>query len=98
MQEIKDKYITVRCTENDKNIVIKAAKQKGKSVSELVIDSVLAGVERRTARERDRMAYLVRRQERLNRIMENLDKEVAKGTVYEELQNMAKESLKEWEY
>ena len=48
----KDKIITIRCTEKERSMLERKANQQQKSLSEYMLDSGMAGVERRRNRDR----------------------------------------------
>ena len=64
----KTEKISVRCTKREKDIVERQANKAGKSCSQCVIDAVVAGVERRTEKDKKRIIAKVQLQEKQNRL------------------------------
>lgn len=66
----KDKTISIRLTAEEKERIKEKAKRENKSVSEYAADAALAGLERKSSKNKKMIAQMVRNQEALNEIFE----------------------------
>ena len=55
LENKKTEIISIRCTKTEKDLVERQANKAGKSCSQCVIDAVVAGVERRTEKDKKRI-------------------------------------------
>ncbi|MGL5436931.1 MAG: plasmid mobilization protein [Lachnospiraceae bacterium] len=93
--ERKSDYISIKCTRKQKAELTAMAQKNGKSVSEYLLDSGLAGKERIRAKDRKQAAGLVRQQEYHNMIyrqaIANGDSELKQTIIF-----MGEETEKTW--
>ena len=74
----KTEIIPVRCRKSEKEKLEHAAKTKGKSLSQYMLDSGIAGKERRVERDKRRSVVIIDNQETLNDIQRYIrDNDVA---------------------
>lgn len=66
----KDATITIRVSFEEKNKIKMKAEKEEKSASEYILDAVMAGLERRSSKDKKRVVQMVRNQEILNEIFE----------------------------
>lgn len=97
----KDKMITIRCTEKERSMLERKANQQQKSLSEYMLDSGMAGVERRRDRDRKRVQQMVENQETFNALFLMLE-DMKEGEVSAEIQEKIEEAMegdgKLWRY
>lgn len=67
-RDTKTEIIPVRCRKSEKEKLELAAQKKGKSLSEYMLDSGMAGKERRVQRDKKRVVQLIEEQENINDI------------------------------
>ena len=72
MKETKSESITIRCTPKEKERIKRKAESKNINIGNYVLDSALAGLERRTTKERKRAVRMVERQEEYNHLYRKL--------------------------
>ena len=94
----KTEIICNRCTKNEKEILERKAKSQGKSISEYIIDSALAGAERRTIKDKKRIAQMVRCQEQCNILQNCIHTDAPKQQIQKEIQKLNEEVLMLWDY
>ena len=94
----KTEIICNRCTKNEKEILERKAKSQGKTISEYMIDSSMAGAERRSAREKKRIAQMVRCQEQCNVLQNCILTDAPKQQIQREIQKLNEEMLMLWDY
>lgn len=70
----RDVTISVRVSREERERIRKKAAREEKTTSEYVLDSAMAGLERRNSKDRKRIGHLIRNQEILNDIYELLEK------------------------
>lgn len=68
----KTETISIRCTKTEKDLVERQANKAGKSCSQCVIDAVVAGVERRTEKDKKRIITKVQLQKKQNELQRKI--------------------------
>lgn len=88
----KDKIITIRCNEKERDMLERKAKQQEKSLSEYMLDSGMAGVERRRTRDRKRVQQMIENQETLNDLFLILE-DMPEGQVPDEIRKKIEDTM-----
>lgn len=94
-QNTKDANMTLRCTKEEKERIVKKAKQNGKCIGEYLLDSAIVGCERRSKKSAKRISQVVKQQEALNGLYESI-KTIQNEKKREELLENFKETVGEW--
>ena len=97
----KDANMTLRCTKEEKERIVRKAKQDGKCIGEYLLDSAIAGSERRSKKTAKRIAQLVKQQEAFNRLYESIQKnpeETEREEILKKFEEVRIEGKKLWEY
>lgn len=63
----KNQTMIFRCSESEKELIHKKAKEKGKSDSQYLLDSAMAGTERRKDREKKKLHVIMEYLEIINK-------------------------------
>lgn len=93
----KDVAITARVTKEEKEKIKKQAKKEGKSASQYVIDAALAGMERRSSKDKKRAGILADNQNILNDIFKLLLDESIPKELCEKIVELAEGENKLWQ-
>lgn len=97
----KDKIITIRCAEEERSMLERKANQQQKSLSEYMLDSGMAGVERRRNRDRKRVQQMIENQETLNDLflmLEDMEKRELPTKILEKIEEAMEGDGKLWRY
>lgn len=97
----KDKIITIRCTEKERSILERKAIQQQKSLSEYMVDSGMAGVERRRDRDRKRVQQMIENQETFNDLflmLEDMEEGKLSAEILEKIEEAMEGDKKLWLY
>ena len=100
-RDIKDASMTLRCTKKEKERIVRKAKQNGKCTGEYLLDSAIAGCERKSKKSAKRISQVVKQQEALNRLYESIrsiQNEAKREELLEKFEETASEGKKLWEY
>ena len=93
----KNEIITIRCTTQEKNKIRRKAEEKNKGMGVYILDSAIAGLERRSSKDKKRVVRMIERQEKLNEIHRQLSSDsIGKQDLYELLKELIDEEKKEW--
>lgn len=68
----KDIIISIRCSEEEKNRISNKAIKKGESVSRYMLDCAIAGLERKSPKEKKRVTRSVKQQQEFNDICDEI--------------------------
>ena len=63
----KNQTMIFRCSESEKELINKKAREKGKTPSQYILDSAMAGVERRKDREKKKLFVIMEYLEIINK-------------------------------
>ena len=97
MENRKNEIITIRCTTQEKNKIRRKAEEKNKGMGVYILDSAIAGLERRSCKDKKRVVRMIERQEKLNEIHRQLSSDsIGKHDLYELLKELIDEEKKEW--
>lgn len=97
MENRKNEIITIRCTTQEKNKIRRKAEEKNKGMGVYILDSAIAGLERRSSKDKKRVVRMIERQEKLNEIHRQLSSDsIGKQDLYELLKELIDEEKKEW--
>ena len=88
MNPNRDQTISIRVSAEEKEKIKGIAARKKESTSEYVLGAAMAGLERRTSREKRRAAQMVKNQEILNEIFELMKEDEAEGALYKKLMEL----------
>ena len=97
----KDANMTLRCTKEEKERIVRKAKQNGKCTGEYLLDSAIAGCERRSKKSAKRIIQVVNQQEALNRLYESIrtiQNEEKRKELSKKFEETAEEWRRLWEY
>lgn len=97
----KDKTITIRCSEKERDMLERKAKQQEKSLSEYMLDSGMAGVERRRTRDRKRVQQMIENQEALNDlflILEDIPEDQVPDVIRKKIEDTMEGEERLWRY
>ncbi len=93
----RDETITARVTAEEKKRIKEKARKEGKSASQYVTDTAMAGLERRSSKDKKRVNLLINKQDLLNEILEKAQEEKISGELYELITRLAEEENKLWQ-
>ncbi|MDE7176346.1 MAG: hypothetical protein K2O59_00855 [Lachnospiraceae bacterium] len=93
----KDVSITARVTKEEKEKIKKQAKKEGKSTSQYLTDAALAGMERRSSKDKKRAGILINSQNIFNDIFKLLQDESVPKELCEKILELAEEDNKLWQ-
>lgn len=95
---MKNMIITMRCSEAEKEMINRKAFQMDKSFSQYVLDSAMAGCERKTDRDKKRLEIMMNIQEKQNEMQMYIrSKECDLETVKNMLIELQEKMNKLWE-
>lgn len=95
---MKNMIITMRCSETEKEMINRKAFQMDKSFSQYVLDSAMAGCERKSDRDKKRLEIMMSIQEKQNEIQMYIrSKECNLETVKNMLTELQEKMNKLWE-
>ena len=95
---MKNMIITMRCSETEKEMINRKAFQMDKTFSQYVLDSAMAGCERKTDRDKKRLEIMMNIQEKQNEIQMYIhSKECNLETVKNMLIELQKRMSRLWE-
>ena len=95
---MKNMIITMRCSEAEKEMINRKAFQMDKSFSQYVLDSAMAGCERKSDRDKKRLEIMMSIQEKQNEMqMYICSKEYNLETVKNMLTELQEKMNKLWE-
>ena len=94
----KNNVTTMRCSEEEKELITKKAKKLNKSFSQYVIDSAMAGCERKRDRDKKRLGIMMAIQEKQNEIQQYIHSKECKDEPLKEMINeLLERENKLWE-
>lgn len=96
--EWKDATITARVTAEEKEKIRKQAEKEKKSASQYITDAALAGMERRSSKDKKRVQTLINNQNILNDIFKMLKEEPVSEQLHEKITELAQEENRLWQY
>lgn len=97
-RETKTELLTIRCTVKEKDHIRNKAKEKNINLGTYILDSAIAGLERKNYKEKKRLKRKVEMQELLNEISRKLQEDdISKGELISLLQDIIEEEKKEWQ-
>lgn len=95
----KNQTMIFRCSESEKELINKKAREKGKTPSQYILDSAIAGVERRRDREEKKMQVMIENLEKKNNFAKYLKSEDCDLEKVREMYMELEEGEKRlWEY
>ena len=97
----KDSIISIRCTEEEKNKISNKAIKKGKSVSKYIVDCAIAGLERKSSKEKKRVTSSVKQQQEFNDICDEIKNRTEPFTpeeVMDIIKNFERSARDIWQY
>ena len=94
----KSETITIRCTLEEKNKMERKAISQNKTLREYICDSAIAGTERRTRKDKNRIASLVMIQQQLNTLNQYRKDSYSMQENAEEFEKLLEEENKLWDY
>ncbi len=68
MKNNKNCILSIRCSEDEKNLLLRSAEKRGKNISRYILDSALAGNERKSDKEKRRVVVMIENQMKCNDI------------------------------
>lgn len=68
MKNNKNCILSIRCSEDEKNLLLRSAEKRGKNISKYILDSALADNERKSDKEKRRVVILIENQMKCNDI------------------------------
>lgn len=95
--EWKDETITARVTSEEKQKIRKQAAKEKKSASQYMTDAALAGMERRSSKDKKRVQILINNQNVLNDIFTMLRDESVSEELYGKIIELAEEENRLWQ-
>lgn len=95
--EWKNETITVRVTSEEKQKIKKQAEKEKKSASQYMTDAALAGMERRSSKDKKRVQVLINNQNILNDIFTILQGETVSKELYGKIAELAEEENRLWQ-
>lgn len=81
----KNSIVTMRCSEDEKELITKKAKKLNKTFSQYVIDSAVAGCERKGDRDKKRLGIMLAIQEKQNEIQQYISSNECKNEPLKEM-------------
>lgn len=99
-KEKKEANISVRCSQKEKAMIERKAKAKGKSTSAYMTDCSLAGLERKSDRNRKNITKMIVYQAKLNSLAEDLrsnQMEVSRADMLGVIKELMEGEIKLWE-
>ncbi len=96
--EWKDETIVARVTAEEKQKIRKQAEKEKKSASQYITDAALAGMERRSSKDKKRVRTLINNQNILNEIFRMLQDESVSEELYGKIIELAEEENRLWQY
>lgn len=99
-QEKKMEPIRIRCSKKEKELIKKKAMTKGKSISSYMRDCSMAGLERKSDRDRKNIKVMIANQEILNNLAEDMKLNKGKrgvGFIQEMLKELMEGEFILWE-
>ena len=93
----KDETITIRVSAEEKRRIKEKARKENKSISGYVADAAMAGLERKSSRDKKWIVIMVKNQEILNDIYRMAYENELDGEVYEKLEEMMKGENELWQ-
>ncbi len=92
----RDETITARVTAEEKKRIKEKAQKEGKSASLYVTDAAMAGLERRSSKDKKRVQTLINNQNILNDIFKMLQNEKVSGEFKEKIDELAEGENRLW--
>ncbi|WP_304577098.1 hypothetical protein [uncultured Bacteroides sp.] len=93
----RDQTISIRVSAEEKWRIKEKARKENKTTSGYVVDAAMAGLERKSSRDRKRIARMVKNQEILNDIFRMAKEKELDGEVLEKLEEMMKGENELWQ-
>lgn len=93
----KDKTISVRVSREEKERIKKKAAKDNKTASEYMLDAAMAGLERRSSKDRKRIVQMIENQEILNDIFEFAEKMDMPEELYVKIEELMKGENRLWQ-
>ena len=95
----KDTTITIRCSSEEKEKIARKAEKEGQSISNYMLDTAMAGLERRKNQKKKIVRYMVESQQVKNEMYQYLqsEQECDKQKVLVFLNKIAEKENKLWE-
>lgn len=95
--EWKNETVTARVTSEEKEKIRKQAEKEKKSASQYMVDAALAGMERRSSKDKKRVWILINNQNILNDIFTILRDETVSEELYGKITELAEEENRLWQ-
>lgn len=93
----KDATISVRVSHEEKDRIKKKAAKDNKSASEYMLDAAMAGLERRSSKDRKRIAQMIENQEILNDIYKFAEKMDMPEELYAKIEELMEGENRLWQ-
>ena len=93
----RDKKITIRCSEKEKEYIVQTAKKKHVSVSEYARETALVGRENFKSKERRQLCIKVRLMESIRQMQESMDENELTEELKEKIDKVIMEANKLWD-
>ena len=93
----RDQTISIRVSAEEKWRIKEKARKENKTTSGYVVDAAMAGLERKSSRDRKRIARMVKNQETLNDIFRMAKEKELDGEFFEKLEEMMKGENELWQ-
>lgn len=93
----KDATITVRISREEKDRIKKKAAKDNKTASEYILDAAMAGLERRSNKDKKRIMQMIENQEILNDIFEFAEKMDMPEELYAKIEELMKGENRLWQ-
>lgn len=93
----KDTTISVRVSYAEKDRIKKKAAKEDKTASEYMLDTAIAGLERRSSKDRKRIVQMIKNQEILNDIYEFAEKMDMPEELYAKIEELMEGENKLWQ-